>query len=202
MKKNILFPKILPAMICVAALLATEACAKKVAAVAPKPPEAPAAAPAPAPAPEPVRARPVETAAAPAPTPAPKPNVLPEKERIRLNEALSKLEDALFDYDKATIRTDASVALKDNVAVIREILTDYPFQKLTIEGHADERGSDEYNLALGDKRALAAKEFLAGMGVPNAQLTTISFGKNRPVCTDDSEACHQRNRRAHITAAP
>jgi peptidoglycan-associated lipoprotein len=124
------------------------------------------------------------------------------QERATLNERLARLEDALFDYDKATIRQDATSALKDDVGVIRDILSNYPSQKLLIEGHADERGSEEYNIALGDKRAKAAEEFLVTMGIPNAQLTIVSFGKDRPVCTDQTESCWQRNRRAHVTAAP
>jgi len=119
-----------------------------------------------------------------------------------LNDLLAKLEDALFDYDQSTIRSDANVALKDDVAVIRGILADYPSQKLIIEGHADERGSAEYNLALGDRRAQAVREFLASMNIPTAQLTVISYGKEKPVCTDETEACWQKNRRAHVTAAP
>ena len=127
---------------------------------------------------------------------------MPESVRTTLNERLAKLEDALFDYDKATIRDDATTALRDDVNVIRDILHDYPSQKLLIEGHADERGSEEYNMALGDRRAKAAQQFLASMGIPNVQLTIVSFGKDRPVCTDKSEDCWQRNRRAHVTAAP
>jgi len=123
------------------------------------------------------------------------------QERATLNERLAKLEDALFDYDKATIRTDATTVLKDDVGVIRGILANYPSQKLVIEGHADERGSSEYNMALGDKRARAAEEFLTTMGIPDVQLTVISYGKDHPVCTDQTEACWQKNRRAHITAA-
>jgi peptidoglycan-associated lipoprotein len=123
------------------------------------------------------------------------------QERATLNERLARLEDALFDYDKATIRSDATTVLKDDVAVIRDILASYPSQKLVIEGHADERGSEEYNVALGDKRALSAEEFLTTMGIPNVQLTVISYGKDHPVCTDQTEACWQKNRRAHITAA-
>jgi peptidoglycan-associated lipoprotein len=88
------------------------------------------------------------------------------------------------------------------VEVIRGILANYPSQKLVIQGNADERGSAEYNLALGDKRARAAEEFLTTMGVPQVQLAVISYGKDRPVCTESTEACWQRNRRAHITAAP
>lgn len=121
--------------------------------------------------------------------------------RATLNERLARLEDALFDYDKATIRSDATTALKDDVGVVRDILSNYPSQKLVIEGHADERGSEEYNVALGDKRARAAEEFLNTMGIPEAQLTVISYGKDHPICTDQTEACWQKNRRAHITAA-
>src|SRR6185369_11430100 len=122
--------------------------------------------------------------------------------RKRLNALLTRLEDALFDYDQSTIRSDASVALRDDVNVIRDILANYPNQKLIIEGHADERGSEEYNRALGDRRAQAVQDFLASMGIPNNQLTLISYGKDRPVCTDASESCYQKNRRAHVTAAP
>jgi peptidoglycan-associated lipoprotein len=123
------------------------------------------------------------------------------KERATLNDRLARLEDALFDYDKATIRSDATTVLKDDVGVIRDILANYPSQKLTIEGNADERGSSEYNLALGDKRARAAEDFLTTMGIPKGQLTVISYGKEHPICTDQTEACWQKNRRAHITAA-
>jgi peptidoglycan-associated lipoprotein len=124
------------------------------------------------------------------------------QERATLNQSLARLEDALFDYDKSTIRADAGTALKDDVAVIREILSNYPNQKLIIEGHADERGSQEYNLALGDRRARAVEEFLTSMGIPTTQLTLISYGKDRPVCSEENEQCWQRNRRAHVTAAP
>jgi peptidoglycan-associated lipoprotein len=123
------------------------------------------------------------------------------QERATLTERLARLEDALFDYDKATIRSDATTVLKDDVGVIRDILTNYPSQKLVIEGNADERGSSEYNLALGDKRARAAEEFLTTMGIPDAQLTVISYGKDHPICKDQTESCWQKNRRAHITAA-
>jgi peptidoglycan-associated lipoprotein len=124
------------------------------------------------------------------------------QERATLNERLARLEDALFDYNQATIRSDASTVLKDDVGVVRDILANYPAQKLMIEGYADERGSSEYNLALGDKRARAAEEFLTTMQIPAVQLTVISYGKERPVCTDQNEACWQKNRRVHITAAP
>ena len=131
-----------------------------------------------------------------------KSTTMPADTRKKLDEYLAKLEDALFDYDKSTIRSDASAALRDDVAVIRGILADYPSEKLIVEGHADERGSAEYNLALGDRRAHAVQEFLNSMGIPGPQLAVVSYGKERPVCTDESESCWQKNRRAHLTAAP
>lgn len=168
-------------------------------------PAAPVAVPVPAaPAPAPERA-----ANRPAPVAQPSPPQQPQRsaqltpaERATLNERLARLEDALFDYDKAAIRTDATTALRDDVAVIRDILANYPVQKLVIEGHADERGSEEYNMALGDRRARAAENFLVTMGLNQNQLTVISYGKDRPRCTEQTEQCWQENRRAHITAAP
>ncbi len=130
-----------------------------------------------------------------------RPATMTPQELATLNERLARLEDALFDYDRAAIRTDASTILKDDVGVIRDILANYSSQKLVIEGHADERGSAEYNLALGDKRARAAEDFLTTMGIPQVQLTVISYGKDHPICSDQTEACWQKNRRAHITAA-
>jgi peptidoglycan-associated lipoprotein len=137
---------------------------------------------------------PVRTASAPA--------KLSPQDRATLNDRLARLSDALFDYDKANIRPDAATVLKSDVDVIREILANYPRQKLLIEGHADERGSSEYNMALGDKRAETAEDFLGMMGVSRSQLSVISYGKDRPVCTQENENCWQRNRRIHITAAP
>ena len=86
------------------------------------------------------------------------------------------------------------------MGVIRGILAKDPNEKLRIEGHCDERGSDEYNLALGDKRAQAVEEFFQTMGIPQAQLTVISYGKEKPVCSEQSEDCWQKNRRAHVVA--
>jgi peptidoglycan-associated lipoprotein len=121
-------------------------------------------------------------------------------ERKVLNDRLAHLEDALFDYDKSAIRADAATALQDDMRVIRGILANYPSEKLSIEGHCDDRGSEEYNVALGDKRAQAVAQFLETMGIPSAQLTVISYGKDKPVCTDQTEDCWQKNRRAHIVA--
>ena len=124
------------------------------------------------------------------------------QERETLNQRLAHLSDALFDYEKASFRSDATTVLRSDVDVVKGILSNYPSQKLIVEGDTDERGSAEYNLALGDKRAHAAQEFLVSMGIPQNQLTVVSYGKERPVCEQHDESCWQKNRRAHITAAP
>jgi len=184
-----------------AVMFTIAACHKAVPVASAPPAPVPTAAATPAPAP---RATPKAAAVnlTPSrPAQSPRSATMTPQERATLTERLARLEDALFDYDKATIRSDATTVLKDDVGVIRDILANYPGQKLVIEGNADERGSSEYNLALGDKRARAAEEFLTTMGIPDAQLTVISYGKDHPICTDQTEACWQKNRRAHITAA-
>jgi peptidoglycan-associated lipoprotein len=189
-----------------ALIMLTAGCSKKApVAATPKAPDTTPVAAAPAPARAPIATRPAPAPArAPqqvAQTPARPAAQMPAQVRATLNDRLAKMEDALFDFDKSTIRPDASTALKDDVGVIRDILAAYPSQKLLIEGHADERGSEEYNLALGDRRAQSVKDFLTSVGIPDVQLTLISYGKERPVCSDESESCWQRNRRAHVTAA-
>ncbi len=111
------------------------------------------------------------------------------------------LADALFDYDKSDIRADAQQALTRSATTLKQIFTQDPTFKVVMEGDADERGSAEYNLGLGDRRATSARDFLVQLGVPANNITTISYGKERPVCTDADEACYQRNRRAHLSAA-
>jgi peptidoglycan-associated lipoprotein len=120
--------------------------------------------------------------------------------RARIDQLLAKIEDAYFDYDRAALRADATKALASDSAELRGILRDYPEYKLTIEGHCDERGSAEYNMALGDKRAAAAKEYLVNVGIPSPQLNLVSMGKERQICEEHDEACWQRNRRVHIVA--
>jgi peptidoglycan-associated lipoprotein len=186
-------------LIAVAAVsLLAASCAKKNAAVPPPPPPVPVPAVATAkPAPPPA-----QTAMKPAP-PAPvaqTPRMPNAATRARIDELLAKIEDAYFDYDKASLRSDALKALQADSAELRDILKDYPSYKLTIEGHCDERGSAEYNMALGDKRAESAKDYLVQVGIPAAQLNVVSYGKQRPVCEEHDEACWQRNRRAHIVA--
>jgi peptidoglycan-associated lipoprotein len=119
--------------------------------------------------------------------------------RNQIQELLNRIQDAYFDYDKHNIRPDAQAALAADAKTLGEILKQYPDYKLTVQGYCDERGSEEYNLALGDKRANQAKEYLASLGVPDAQLRTISYGKEKQICSEHDEACWQKNRRAHIT---
>ena len=108
-----------------------------------------------------------------------------------------EVKDAYFDYDKAEVRPDA----RDNLSQTAQFLRSYPQVKVVIEGHCDERGSTEYNLALGDRRAAAAKQFLASLGISADRMETVSYGKERPFCTASDEACYTQNRRAHIIMA-
>jgi len=131
------------------------------------------------------------TVTAPPPPPPPAPSLT--LEQMFANE----VQDAYFDLDKADIRADARVAL----AKTADFLKAHPDAKVVIEGHCDERGSTEYNLALGDRRAMAAKNFLVSLGIPADQLTTVSYGKERPFCSDHDETCWQQNRRGHFVLA-
>jgi peptidoglycan-associated lipoprotein len=107
------------------------------------------------------------------------------------------VKDAFFDFDKADIRADARDALSQTAQFLRS----YPQVKVVIEGHCDERGSTEYNLALGDRRAASAKQYLASLGITADRMETVSYGKERPFCTASNEDCWQQNRRAHIIMA-
>jgi peptidoglycan-associated lipoprotein len=131
--------------------------------------------------------------------PPPPPTPPPPPARISLGERLTnEVQDAFFDYDKSDIRDDARATLTRNSDALKTILRDFPSASIQIEGHCDERGSAEYNLGLGDRRAAAAKEFLVQLGVSADRLKTISQGKERPQCTEANEACYQKNRRAHF----
>jgi peptidoglycan-associated lipoprotein len=120
---------------------------------------------------------------------------------VTIDQAIaSNVQDAYFDYDKTDIRSDARDVLSKDAAALKSILTDFPNASIVVEGHCDERGSAEYNLGLGDRRASAAKEFLQGLGVSADRLKTISYGKERPQCTEQNESCWQKNRRVHFAA--
>ncbi len=175
------------------------ACKKKIAAVPPPaPPTVAASTPEPAAPSRPTITPPAESAPVASPTPSRMPDAAT---RARIEELLGRIQDAHFDYNKHNLRPDAEEALRKDAQTLAEIIRQYPDFKLTVEGHCDERGSEEFNLALGDARARQAKEYLATLGLPADQLRTISYGKDKPGCTEHDEACWQMNRRAHITQA-
>jgi len=103
-------------------------------------------------------------------------------------------KDIHFDFNKYDIKPEYQNQLKK----IADYLLQHPKIKLIIEGHCDERGTNEYNLALGDKRANAVKDFLVSAGVPSERIETVSYGEERPICTEHNENCWWRNRRAHF----
>jgi peptidoglycan-associated lipoprotein len=124
--------------------------------------------------------------AAPPPTPTAQPSVA---ELFAQN-----VRDAFFDFNKSDIRPDA----RDALTKTAEFLRSYPQVRVTIEGHCDERGSTEYNLGLGERRAQAAKNYLISLGIQAERMETVSWGKERPFCTSHNEDCWQQNRRAHF----
>lgn len=132
------------------------------------------------------------TVTAPPPPPPPAKPTATIEELFRTN-----VRDAFFDYDRADIRADA----QDNLARTAEFLRQNPSVRVTIEGHADERGSTEYNLALADRRAQATRQFLISLGISADRMQTVSLGKERPFCTEANENCWQQNRRGHFVMA-
>lgn len=105
------------------------------------------------------------------------------------------LEDVFFDYDQYIIRRETIPVLEQNAKVI---LKRYPTREVIIEGHCDERGTEEYNLILGERRAMMVKNYLVDLGVPASNLRVISLGKNEPFCLQSTLQCFQENRRAHF----
>jgi peptidoglycan-associated lipoprotein len=156
---------------------------------APPPPPPPAATPAP-PAPPPPPAPP---AAAPAPRPLTEEEIFARKSVDQLNSE-RPLDDVFFDLDKSDIRDDGRSALQRNADWLKK----WPSTQITVEGHCDSRGSSEYNLGLGSRRANAVKDYLSSLGVPANRLTIVSKGKEQPFCNDESESCWQQNRRGHF----
>jgi peptidoglycan-associated lipoprotein len=150
-----------------------------------------------------------EVAATPVSTPAPTPAPTPPPAQPECDAACMKArEDAknaeaiknatailtatiLFDYDRSDITDDARSKLDQKVP----ILTQNSGVRIRIAGHTDSRGSDEYNLALGQRRAAAAKRYLTDRGIDGGRIEIVSFGEERPTCTDESEGCWSRNRR-------
>lgn len=109
-----------------------------------------------------------------------------------------RLADIHFDYEGYTIRPEDTLILDENAAWIQA----NPAGLVLIEGHADERGTDDYNLGLGDLRAAAARSYLIAHGIPAERMVAISYGRERPVCTEHREACWARNRRARFLIKP
>ena len=177
-------------------------CAKRPAttsaATPPPPVPAPAAPPAtsaPAPsAPEPTSSTP---AAAPS-TPAPAPAATTARPVPAEFATIPELRDIQFDFDKYDIRPDAARTLDANAAWLKSNGN----HLLLIEGHCDERGTNEYNLALGERRAKSAMNYLVSQGVQAARITIISYGEERPLCSEHNETCWQQNRRDHFLVKP
>lgn len=119
-----------------------------------------------------------------------------EGEMPKYAEEKSIFEDIHFEFDKYDIRPDAKPILKS----IADWLMKNKSTDLLIEGHCDERGTNEYNLALGDRRAKAAKDSLIALGIPSGRINIISYGEEKPLCTEQTEECWQKNRRAHFVA--
>ena len=132
------------------------------------------------------------TVAAPPPPPPPPPTV--DWDALFLKE----VRDAYFDFNKADIRADAREALGKTA----EFLRNNPQIKVTVEGRCDERGSTEYNLVLGDRRAAAVKSYLVSLGISADRINTTSLGKERPLCTESTEECWQKNRVGHFVRVP
>jgi len=128
------------------------------------------------------------TVNAPPPPPPPQPSAT-EEELFSQN-----IKDIYFDYDKSDIRADQQASMQSDIEFLRQ----HPNISFTVEGHCDERGSTEYNLALGDSRANSVRNALVQGGVSADHIKTISYGKEKPFCTESTEACWQQNRRGHF----
>ncbi len=142
-------------------------------------------------APEALPPAPADTAPPPAPAPAPAPSGPTPGSRADFLASVSS-DRVFFELDKSDIADSEKATLQSQAAWLAK----YPNVRVTIEGHADERGTREYNLALGERRANAAKNFLASLGVDASRLTTISYGKERPDAVGSDEAAWAKNRRA------
>ena len=104
------------------------------------------------------------------------------------------IKDIYFDFDRYTISADSRPVLQNNASVIKS----KNIRKVTIEGHSDARGTSEYNLALGERRAQSTKRYLTALGINPSYISTISYGEEKPFCSEQSEDCWKQNRRAHF----
>lgn len=110
------------------------------------------------------------------------------------DEKEGMFQDVLFDYDKYNVKD----MYKPVLQTVSSWMSKNSGARLSVEGHCDDRGTNEYNLALGDRRAKAVKDYLASIGVPSAKIDTISYGEEKPSCTQQTEDCWAKNRRAHF----
>jgi peptidoglycan-associated lipoprotein len=139
---------------------------------------------------------PPSVAAAPAPRPVSEEEAFSRKSLDQLN-AERPLQDVFFDLDKSTIRDDARPLLQRNA----EWMNRWRSTQVSVEGHCDSRGSSEYNLALGSRRAEAVKAYMVSLGIPSSRLTVVSKGKEQPFCHEETDACYSQNRRGHFVIA-
>jgi peptidoglycan-associated lipoprotein len=160
--------------------------------VAPPPTGPIAVAPAPpAPTPTPPAVQPPPAAVEPPPAPAPVETARPAPKEFVSDP---QLPDIYFDFDTFVLRPEAAKVLRASA----EWLNAHADRALLIEGHCDERGTEAYNLALGQRRATSARDFLVAHGVPTARISLVSYGKERPQCSEGTEECWSQNRRAHF----
>lgn len=132
---------------------------------------------------------------------APGPSTAPAKPAdTGIATLIGQLQDVYFDYDMSEFRDDARRAINTDADLLKRIFAADPRVNFVIEGHADERGSAEYNVGLADRRATVTRDALIQLGVNGSRLRTISYGEDAPVCRDATEECWQKNRRAHLTA--
>ena len=132
--------------------------------------------------------------------PAPAPDGNLAQGQAELEKAMEALRNVsvFFEFDSSTLTSEA----KDKLSAVGTVLAKYPALKVRIEGNCDERGSEQYNLALGQRRADAAKRYLTSMGAHDRQLTAISFGDQKPKATGHDEEAWRQNRRDDLTAMP
>ena len=160
----------------------------------PKPQPAPAPAPAPPPATKPAPPPPPPPAP-PAAQPAP-----PTEEEVFRNKTLEQLNaekpltDTFFALDSTELTAESRASIQKNVDWMKR----WASTKVMVEGHADSRGTNEYNLALGERRAAAVRDYMVSLGIPADRVTIVSKGEEQPFCSEETEACWQQNRRGHF----
>lgn len=175
-----------------AAMFVVAGCGKKPPVQPPAPPPAPPPSVQPTPTPPPPPPKPTPT-----PTPPPPPRVPTEDEifaKKTADELTKEFGVAYFLYDKAELSETARATLQKN----SDLMKRWTSIRVMIEGHADSRGTNEYNQALGERRAAAARDYIISLGIPAARITIVSKGEETPVCTEETESCFEQNRRAYF----